>query len=230
VLRNVTNSSGERDYIANPKTDGYRGVHLIYRYHSRARQYECYNGLQIEVQLRSKLQHAWATAVETASIFTGQVLKWRGGQEEWKRFFTLMGSEIAMRERKPLVPGTPELKAALRTELKALAEQLQVETVMRNWTTATQFLTGNPIDARFFLLRLDIKSNRLLITPYQLEQQQRASDEYLAAEKEIEDAKTNEQVVLVSAESVEALPRAYPNYYVDTAAFLEVVRQAIHRP
>ena len=33
----------ERDYIANPKSDGYRGVHLIYRYHSRARKHACYN-------------------------------------------------------------------------------------------------------------------------------------------------------------------------------------------
>ena len=42
---------------------GYRGVHLIYRYNSD-RKTE-YNTLLIEMQLRSQLQHAWATAVET---------------------------------------------------------------------------------------------------------------------------------------------------------------------
>jgi hypothetical protein len=50
-------------YIDHPQVSGYRGVHLIYRYFSDRKT--TYNGLQIEIQLRSQLQHAWATAVET---------------------------------------------------------------------------------------------------------------------------------------------------------------------
>jgi putative GTP pyrophosphokinase len=42
------------DYIANPKPDGYRAVHLV------ERRYGC----QIEVQLRTLLQHAFAESVE----------------------------------------------------------------------------------------------------------------------------------------------------------------------
>ena len=44
------------DYITNPKYSGYRGIHLVYSYNSDKR--ETYNGLQIEIQLRSQLQHA----------------------------------------------------------------------------------------------------------------------------------------------------------------------------
>ena len=60
----------QKNYIGNPKPSGYRGVHLVYRY--RSDRNDTYNGLLIEVQLRSKLQHAWATAVETAGAFLGQ--------------------------------------------------------------------------------------------------------------------------------------------------------------
>ena len=96
------------DYIKEPKPDGYRSVHYVYKYRSKAEQNECFNGLRIEVQLRSQLQHAWATAVETVSTFTGQALKSNIGDAEWKRFFALMGSAIARREQRPVVPGTPE--------------------------------------------------------------------------------------------------------------------------
>lgn len=43
-----------RDYIAAPKATGYRGVHVIMRYHERL----------IEFQLRSPFMHQWALAVE----------------------------------------------------------------------------------------------------------------------------------------------------------------------
>src|SRR5258708_23776851 len=48
-----------KDYIAQPKTDGYRSIHLIYRYKNPKEA--SYNGLLLELQLRTRLQHAWAT-------------------------------------------------------------------------------------------------------------------------------------------------------------------------
>jgi ppGpp synthetase/RelA/SpoT-type nucleotidyltranferase len=61
------------DYITEPKSSGYRGVHLIYRYNSDRKQ--TYNSLKIEMQLRTHLQHAWATAVETVGTLQRQALK-----------------------------------------------------------------------------------------------------------------------------------------------------------
>lgn len=61
---------GTDNYIEKPKQSGYRGVHLVYRYNSDKKT--TYNGLNIEIQLRSQLQHAWATAVETVGLSSGK--------------------------------------------------------------------------------------------------------------------------------------------------------------
>src|SRR5438270_11039884 len=84
-----------------------------------------YNGLRIEIQLRSRLQLAWATAVETVSTFTGQALKSNIGDDAWKRFFALMGSSIARREGTSIIPNTPESRNELRRELRDCSQQLE---------------------------------------------------------------------------------------------------------
>ena len=114
------------DYIETPRKSGYRGVHLVYKYQSDGIGAP-YNDQQIEMQLRSQMQHIWATAVETVDTFTRQALKSSLGQPDWLRFFALMSSAIAIAERSPLVPGTPQEGSALIAELRAVATRLDVE-------------------------------------------------------------------------------------------------------
>ena len=96
----------EDDYIRRPKNSGYRGVHLIYRYRSDRKA--TYNDLKIEIQIRSTLQHVWATAVETVGTFTRQALKSSQGEDDWLRFFALMSTYLAIKEGSPIVPKTPQ--------------------------------------------------------------------------------------------------------------------------
>jgi hypothetical protein len=70
----------------NPQKSGYRGIHLVYRYNGRKTEY---NGLKIEIQIRTVIQHAWATAVETVGMFTQQALKSSQGEQDWLRYFAL---------------------------------------------------------------------------------------------------------------------------------------------
>lgn len=53
------------DYVTTPKETGYRAVHLILR---------C-EGLLVEVQLRTALQHVWAEAVEANETRSGDMFK-----------------------------------------------------------------------------------------------------------------------------------------------------------
>jgi hypothetical protein len=67
-----------------------------------------YNGLKVEIQIRTTLQHVWATAVETVGTFIQQALKSSQGEAEWLRFFALMATHMALREGRQPVPGTPQ--------------------------------------------------------------------------------------------------------------------------
>ena len=124
----------ESDYISQPKSNGYRSLHRVYRYRSRASRNAAWDGHRIEVQIRSRLQHAWATAVETVDAIKGTQLKTSGpANGDWDRFFTLMGSVLAIEEGYPLVPGTPVALSELRDEVRGLVRGLHLKAPCSGW-------------------------------------------------------------------------------------------------
>jgi len=216
---------GEKDYITEPKSSGYRGFHLIYRYHSD--RMSTYNGLLIELQIRSLLQHAWATAVETVGIFLEHSLKSSMGPDEWLRFFALSGSAFARVERSALVPGTPVSGRELVGEIGRMKRELDVEQKLRTFGRALQVTERESRrDAHYFLLALT--PGNLTIYSYRKDELKDATAQYLAIETQSENV-PGAQAVLVAAESLKALRRAYPNYYLDTQVFLTRLREATAR-
>lgn len=225
IYQDVANAK-HRDYIGTPKDDGYRSAHFVCKYRSNLRQNRPYRDLRIEVQLRSRLQHSWATAVETVDAFSRQSIKTGGGEEKWRRFFALMSSDIATREDKPLVPGTPTDRSVLINELREYAKELKVVRILQGWSSALKYLPAHAnTGASAFLLVLDTEANTMSMASFTDEQRAKASDEYLMAEKQIEN-RPSSQAVLVSVQSVQALRAAFPNYFADTRVFIEAVNRA----
>jgi ppGpp synthetase/RelA/SpoT-type nucleotidyltranferase len=217
------------DYISRPKDDGYRGIHLIYKYQSESRQRKVFAGQRIEIQIRSKRQHVWATAVETAQTFTGQALKSRikSANESWLRFFALMGSAIADWEKQPIVPRTPADRPARVSELRDLVTRENILGSLSAWNAAIRHLEKPKLRAaRSFLLTLDPSAGRLNVTEYKKTELALAQEDYLIIEKEFEDNQ-QVQVVLVSVDSIDSLRKAYPNYYADTTEFIKAVEREI---
>lgn len=215
------------DYITTPKDDGYRGIHIIGRYEGSRFDQEAWNGYRIEIQLRSKRQHYFSTAVETVTTFTGYPLKFGGGPPEWREFFSLMGSVIALGERAPLVPGTPDNEATLIDEVKDLALRLHVRELLEAWTVASTRMAVKAAGSRTisYLLILDVARRTVQAVPFP--SAEAASTQLLLFEKAIMNEKSPSlDVVQVAAKSVQELKRAYPNYYSDTRAFLRIMREA----
>jgi len=78
-----------RDYVAEPKADGYRALHLINRNHGRL----------IEVQLRTRLQDAWANSVEIDARRVAPGLKFGTGPEVLRDFYAVSGEFLAIADQ-----------------------------------------------------------------------------------------------------------------------------------
>ncbi|WP_158515019.1 RelA/SpoT domain-containing protein [Bordetella bronchiseptica] len=217
---------GEKNYIAAPKPDGYRCYHLVYEYVGTESTQQ-YNGLKVEVQIRTQLQHAWATAVEAVGIFTKQALKSNQGDEDWLRFFALMASAIAAIERCPPVPNTPTRKHLLIREIRALVNKLNVRKMLMVYNTSIQHV-GTATGAKYFLLQLDPSTEppKITVWQYKAKQSEEANRKYTELESSIEEG-SSRQIVLVSVENINALKRAYPNYFMDTNVFAQTVEKVI---
>jgi hypothetical protein len=217
---------GEKDYITSPKESGYRGVHLVYRYESA--RTPAYNGRLIEIQLRSRLQHAWATAVETVGTFLQQSLKASEGSDLWLRFFAATSSAFAFVEGTPIVPGTADDEKLLRAEVSSLANELQVRKKLTAFGQALRTAEDpNMKSAHYFLLSLSAPAH-LAVYGYKKEELDQATSHYL----EIEKSQANvpgAQTVLVAVDSLSALKRAYPNYFLDTEVFLASLAKVVGR-
>lgn len=83
-----------RDYVTEPKPDGYRALHLINRH----------RGQLIEVQLRTPKQDFWANGVEIFSRTVAPGLKFGGGPPELRKFFVALGELYARVDRGTLDP------------------------------------------------------------------------------------------------------------------------------
>jgi hypothetical protein len=211
-----------KDYIANPKTTGYRSYHVVYHYISAE---EAYSGLKIELQLRTKLQHMWATAVETVSTFNRLPLKSGGvgADTEWSRFFALASGAFAAWERTGSVPNTPVDGEELKQELRAMARKLRVTYMLNAWRTALRVLPVQRVTGTTaYMLTLDVASNTFSYEPLSEKELPAAEELRLQTEKT-----TGKDVVIVRVGSMASLKKAYPNYFADTRDFIAALHNTI---
>lgn len=210
-----------KDYIQNPRDeDGYRSVHLIFKYQNkRARQY---NGLRIELQVRSRLQHTWATAVESMGTFLGQALKSRQGDKAWLDFFALVSAVFTREEKTAPIPRfADQSKETLTSAVASMEASLHALDMMRGLSIAANAINKTRGAGKgwfYHLIILNSLKKTVQIKPYDRDSFTQAVADYSRVEAE---AAKGEQIepVLVSAGPMEKLRRAYPNFFLDINEF-----------
>ncbi len=214
----------EDDYIRKPKPSGYRGYHLIFQYENPL--FAEYGGLKVEMQLRSNLQHCWATAVEIVDIYLREGLKANRGSADWRRFFALMATAIALREDCRPIPRTPRDSLELVTELREYVEKLDVLTRLKAFGESLNIIEGAKLGGiKYVILVLDPSAERTLqLYGYRASDLEGATDRLALLERY---RSATADSVLVSVSDANQLRRAYPNYFLDTNVFLDAVKQAI---
>ena len=156
---------------------------------------------------------------------SGQGLKTGQGIQDWRRFFTLMGTYVAVTDGTAAVENTPT-SDELIAELRMLAEKLQVINRLTAYREAVEahIAPGAPLDAKYYVLSLDAAGDEPQVTVFAFTKDEVAEAEQ--QERMLIKAKSLD-VVLVSVDSIASLRRAYPNYFLDTRLFLDLVREAI---
>ncbi len=221
----------ELDHVTNhielPNKFGYRSIHLVYHY--RSDHSSQYDGQRIEIQIRSRYQHCWATAVETVDTFAKQLLKIHQGSDNWERFFALMGSMLAIREHTPLVPGTPERQDEIVNEIRELERDLNVRDRLRAIRAAAHYHQGQRTkNAYHYLIELDSSTHLMTIHSFPKRESELASSRLAELESTYR-TDLNKDVLLASTQSLKDLRKIYPNYMADTTIFLAELERALRK-
>ena len=217
----------QKDYIRCPRSeDGYRSIHLIYRYKNK--RAPSYDGLRLELQIRTKLQHIWATAVESMGTFLGQALKSRQGDQEWLDFFAVTSSALAQNEGCVPVPRFEDLSREETFAAVASAEaSLGALDIMSGLSVAASEIYKRGSGGwSYHLIILNSLERTVEITPYDRDSFEQAVTDYGQVEAEAAKGQKIEPV-LVSAGPIDKLRRAYPNFFLDIDDFVGIVSEIV---
>lgn len=215
---NLQHAEAKYDYIASPKTTGYRGIHLVYARMVQAKSGLAWNGLTFEVQLRTAIQHAWATAVEVYDSTARARYKFAPSDDPAYRQFLVISELLARvfenstsclpgESDKSLVKAAQELEA--ETQMVSTIENLRVAGdvgALRKNTILQRTIGGELVVHQFLSLPAALRSI-----------------------SEIENMPETLNAVLVGARAPQQIRDAFRNYFDDTQHFVELLHEAIQQ-
>lgn len=209
------------DYVQKPKESGYRSIHFIYIYNSKI---EKYDGLLLELQIRTKLQHNWATAVETVGILTKTSLKSSQGPDEWLHFFKVVSSLFAIKEKLPVLKEhSGRTMESLMAECYDFTKKLNVLPILKGLRISAKKIETDKYLGEYYIININIKEMFVNIMIFKKNEFEEATSKYLEIEKKIKDS--DNAVVLVSSISMKSLKKAYPSYFLDTSEFITALER-----
>jgi hypothetical protein len=209
-------------YISKPKQDGYRSHHIVFNFHDKGEP-DAFDGRRVELQVRTRLQHSWATAVEAVGLYRGEELKLGEGDPDWRRLFQLISLEFAYAE-KCAPPVNEAHRSAQLAEIRRLNSRLGAASVLEDLRNATHYMSNfiQEGNARYYLIRYDNRTKQVTVTGFSSALDVSAA--LAAAERRIEVGDDDAKVVQVEVGKVASLIEAYPNYFGDVALFIRNLR------
>ncbi|MEJ6404471.1 RelA/SpoT domain-containing protein [Yoonia sp. 2307UL14-13] len=227
VMRNVEHelrhSKDKYDYINSPKPSGYRGIHDVYRHYPRgSKRLEAkkpWDGLLVEIQYRTRAQHAWATAVEISDLLDGEKTKFELDRSARGLFFALASELIARTEEKLERAFLDRSTNEIRDQLMSLEKSMGI---LRRLELLKQFEVEEKLTEHSVLsiVRDQYGDFQLDIISF------RSAAPAILKATELEESGESVNAVYVRSENPKQLRSAYRNYFYDPVDFVELLRAA----
>ena len=212
------NDDDKYDYIKRPKDTGYRGVHDVYEYDVNSPAGQNLKGLLVEIQYRTLVQHAWATAVEVIGFITENQPKFQEGDTRYTDVMA-WASEILARAFENSKGPFPDLsdEEVVRRFL-ALDKELGLLGMLRGLNAADTAVTNNRNAILVFSGEgeLDVRTYR-------------DATEALRNLFELEKEYPGRDIVLVRADTSDEVRLAFKNYFSDARDFIDLVERGCQK-
>ncbi|MDF3822956.1 RelA/SpoT domain-containing protein [Leptospira sp. 96542] len=206
------NELDKYDYIKQPKDTGYRGVHDVYEYDVNSEVGKSLAGLYVEIQYRTLVQHAWATAVEVIGFVTESQPKFQQGDGRYEKAMAL-ASEILARAHESAKGTYPDLSDRdLVKDFLAMDRELHLLRMLRGLNASDKAVSA--------------KRNAILIMSAtgELEVKMfREAPDALRALFELEKEMPDRDIVLVRADTSDEVRIAFRNYFSDARDFIKLI-------
>ena len=206
------NDLDKYDYIKHPKVTGYRGIHDVYEYNVRSNVGKGLAGLYVEIQYRTLVQHAWATAVELIGFVTESQPKFQQGDRRYENAMALASEILARAFEKSKGPFPDEDDRELVRRFSALDQEIGLLRTLRGLNAADKAVTENRNAILIFSAAGDLEV-----------QTYRDATNALQALFNLEKQHPDRDVVLVRADTNDEVRLAFKNYFSDAKDFIRLV-------
>lgn len=210
-VRELPTLKSSKNYLAKPKSSGYRGRHLVFKQ----------NNMLTEIQLRTRLEHLWATAVETVDVIRGTSMKTKQSDSYWQKFFELASSAFAYMENSPMLPQHQEWDIIrLRKKIQDMMDEYPIVDSLTTYAATYNAIDNHQPEKNLYYAVVTFNScdNKTTVAYYPEDKHQAAVHKY----EELETIPCNNNI-LVAVNDLKKLHDAYPNYFKDISRFMEMI-------
>ena len=215
---NRKNEADKYDYIQYPKGTGYRGIHDVFSYNVNSPTGRHLEGLLIELQYRTLVQHSWATAVEIIGFITENQPKFERGDNRYLRAMSL-ASDILARAHEGL-KGPNDSLSDLEVVEKFLEIDNEINLVrtLKGINSTDKEITQNKNAILIFKDTGDLE-----VRTY------RDATEALKALFKLEKEIPHTDIVLVKADTSDEVRLAFKNYFSDARDFIDLLESGCQK-
>ena len=195
------------DYVAEQKDSGYRSIHIYVKDHQTQKP--------IEIQIRNKAQHNWATLVEIVDLLFGTKNKERGAESQLGRFLYLYSKAEDLTKE--------EFSEMLKIERKVKVFERMSNVLTRNYLNIRRQWLKQKTKGSYFVITANKNGSEIISFPTFKEAETAYYEKYLA------NSDSNIVLTHLRMPDFNQISMAYSNYVLAMHAFFDDYRVLVSR-